>query len=242
MRFLQLWHCAGGWLRRRGARASGVGSAGGRAARRLVSCWLNGLAAALLLFGVSAGQASSSASRIDVQRDGGTYFVRASAEVAADLSIAWATLTDYERLPQFVPNIHRVQVLTRDGNRLTVAFNGGFRLLFFEWPVRVRLVVRQEPYSRVLAQSDPGPVDGEPPTVREFSGRYSLAVIPVSGRAGVRLDYDARFELTEAMPPLIGVLFGRSLVRAMLRTQFEAMLNEIERRQAAGPLIENSTS
>jgi len=203
---------------------------------------VHALAVALLLLSGSAGQAFSSATRIDVQRDGGTYFVRASADVPADLSIAWGTLTDYERLPEFVPDIHRVRVLARDGNRLTISFDGGFRLLFFEWPVRVRLAVRHEPYGRVLAQSDPGPVDGEPPTLRQFSGRYSLAVIPVAGRAGVRLDYDAQFELTEAMPPLIGMLFGRPLVRAMLRTQFEAMLREIERRQAAGPLLERSTS
>lgn len=190
----------------------------------------------------SAGLALSTEPHVDVQREGATYFVRASADVAADLSIAWGTLTDYERLPEFVPDIRRVRILARDGNQLTVLLSGGFRLLFFEWPVQMRLTVRHEPYGRVLARSDPGLIDGQLPTLREFTGRYALTVVPVAGRAGVRLDYDAQFELTESIPTQIGVLFGRPLVRAALRGQFEAMLNEIERRQAARPSIERSTS
>jgi hypothetical protein len=202
--------------------------------------WRQAIAALLVL--AAAGQAAPSAPRIEVERDGETYTVHASADLAADLSIAWDTLTDYERLPEFVPDIHRVRVLARDGNRLTVVFDGGFRLLLFEWPVRMRLVVRHEPYGRVRAQSDPGLIDGREPTLRSFSGQYTLTVVPVAGRAGVRLDYDAKFELTESVPTFIDMLFGRPLVRAALRREFEAMLGEIERRQAARSSIQRSTS
>lgn len=48
----------------------------------------------------------------------------------------------------------------------------------------------------------------------------------------MRLDYDAQFELAAPLPPVIGRLFAVSAVRQTMREQFEAMLREIERRQA----------
>lgn len=241
MRLSSLWRAVNGGWSLAGLRRAIVGNARCVVSGRLHAYGRQAIAAAAIVF-VAAGVAAAGAPRIDVRRQGETYFVQASADVAADLSIAWETLTDYERLPQFVPDIHRVRVLARNGNRLTVAFDGGLRLLIFEWPVRMRLAVQHEPYGRVLAQSDPGPIDGQLPTLREFSGRYTLTAVPLLGGTGVRLDYDAQFELTEAVPSLIGLLFGRPLVRAALRGQFEAMLGEIERRQAARPSLQRSTS
>ncbi|SBT06148.1 Cyclase/dehydrase (fragment) [Candidatus Accumulibacter aalborgensis] len=52
-------------------------------------------------------------------------------------------------------------------------------------------------------------------------------------RAGVRLDYDARFELARPLPPMIALLSGIGAIRPTMREQFVAMLRQIERRQAA---------
>jgi hypothetical protein len=49
---------------------------------------------------------------------------------------------------------------------------------------------------------------------------------------GVRVDYDARFELAEGVSTFIDTVFGDALVKRGLRRHFEAMLAEIERRQA----------
>ena len=76
------------------------------------------------------------------------------------------------------------------------------------------------------------PVDTGESTLRSFTGRYGLTPIRVLHRSGVRLDYDARFELAQPLPPLVGSLFGVGAVRRTMREQFEAMLREIERRQA----------
>jgi len=204
--------------------------------------WPRVIAAAALLAAVQVAQADSGEAQIDVRREGENYFVRASADVAADLPVAWSTLTDYERLPDFVPDIDRVRILVREGNRVIVEFRGTLRVLFFEWPVRMRLAIRPEPYGLVQAHSDPGPIDGKSPTLRNFSGRYTLTVLPVGGRAGVRIDYDAQFQLTEEVPQWIGMLIGRPLLRVALRWRFEAMLNEIARRQTARPSLQWSTS
>src|SRR5262249_19214270 len=79
--------------------------------------------------------ASAHLSRFDVTQDAAGYRIDASADVEADQAVVWETLTDYEKLPQFVPGIHRVRVLeTREeagGQHLVVEQAGELRFLFF---------------------------------------------------------------------------------------------------------------
>lgn len=202
------------------------------AAGRSLAAGLRVAACALL----AATAASAQDARIDVRRDGPTFYVLASADIAADPRVVWDTLTDYERLAEFLPDVERSRVLARDGPRLTVEHRGAFRMLLFERPVRLRLAVEHEPYARIVARSAPGLVGGESQTLRAFYGRYVLTVVG-GGSTRVRLDYDAQFELAEPLPPVIGPMFGTALVRGTMREHFEAMLREIRRRQAQQPRI-----
>lgn len=177
---------------------------------------------------------------VTVEREGDTFYVRARASVAVDPRIAWDTITDYEHMRDFLPNIERSKVIARSGTRMTVEHVGQFPLFFFDVPVRVRLVVVQQPFERIVARSEPGEVDGAPQTLRSFMGRYDLAVISIERRAGVRLEYESQFELAEPLPPIIGDLFGTAMVTKTVRLQFEAMVREMVRRQAGRPSIEKS--
>lgn len=188
----------------------------------------------------ASAAAAATAATIAVERDGDRFHVRASAEILADPRTAWETITDYERLREFVPDVERSRVVARDGGRLVVEHRGAFHLFFIEIPVRVRLTVQHEPYERVIARSLAGMVDGEPQTLREFAGTYVLTVVGRDRGAAVRLDYESRFELAEPLPPVLGDLFGTAMVQRGMRQQFEAMVREIERRQAARPRIEKS--
>ncbi len=198
----------------------------------------------LTALGIAAGFSAASAAQppptVSVERDGDTYHVQARASVPVDPRIAWETLTDYERMREFLPNVERSRVVARNGARLVVEHQGHFPLFFFDIPVRVRLAVQQQPYERIVARSEPGDVDGRPQTLRSFTGSYDLAVITVERRAGVRLDYQSRFELAEPLPPILGELFGRAMVTRTVRGQFEAMLGEMLRRQASRAPIEKS--
>jgi len=195
------------------------------------------LLAALLSVRVSTAQSIPS---VTVERDADTFHVRARASVPVDPRIAWDTITDYEHMREFLPNIERSRVVARNGTRVIVEHIGQFPLFFFDIPVRVRLAVTQQPYERVVARSEPGEVDGEPQTLRSFFGSYDLAVISLERRAGVRLEYEAKFELAEPLPPILGHLFGTAMVTKTVRNQFEAMLREMARRQASRAPIEKS--
>lgn len=177
---------------------------------------------------------------MNVERDGDTFHVSARASVAVDPRIVWETITDYERMREFLPNVQSSRVVARSGLRMTVEHRGEFPLFFLDIPVRVRLVVTQLPYERIEARSEAGDVGGEPQTLRSFFGHYDLAVVTVDRRAGVRLDYQSRFELAEPLPPILGDLFGTAMVTRAMRAQFEAMLHEMMRRQSSRASIEKS--
>jgi len=155
---------------------------------------------------------------------GERYLVQAQALLEVPPVLAWDTLTDYERLPQFVPDLHRVQVVERNGSQLTVDYDGQYRYLFLRRAVRLRLAVVHEPPLRVLAAggSRERP-DGS--AVLDLRSRYELQ----PSAAGALLRYEAQFELVPALPAVLGTLG----VRHAMREQFEALVAEIERRHAA---------
>jgi hypothetical protein len=175
---------------------------------------------------------------LEVVRDGEQFRVTARADMQADASVAWATLTDYERMPQFIPHIARVQVLSRSprasGEMLAVAYEGTLKLLFLSIPTAVWLDVEHVPYTDVLARLRAPPPGAAAASLKRFSGRYTLAVVGSRGAAArVRLDYSAEFELAQPLPPVLGALFGTAAVRSPLREQFTALVGEIERRTRA---------
>jgi len=97
--------------------------------------------------------------RFDVTRDAAGYRVDASADLEADQSLVWETLTDYEKLPQFVPGIRSVRVLATHEEsgrqRLLIEQAGELRFLFFSRRVAVLLDVEHQPQWRVEARALP---------------------------------------------------------------------------------------
>ena len=185
----------------------------------------------MLLVLVDPAAANVHLSRFDVTRDAGGYRIDASAELDADQDVVWETLTDYEKLPQFVPGIRGVRVLEtreQDGKqRLLIEQSGEFRFLFFARRIAVLLDVEQHPRNRVEARALPRPraMDATEENLNQFEGTYTLLPIP----GGIRLEYRARFTPEFDLPPILGPL----AVRRTMQAQFEAMLAEIERRGLA---------
>jgi hypothetical protein len=191
--------------------------------RRRSACCRFALAA-LLSASLPAGAAS-----FEVTRESDGFNVVASADIDADPSVAWDTVTDYEHLPRFVPGVLHARVLARqaDGARLLVEQTGELRFLFFVQRIGVLLDVRHQPPTRVDARALPraAPARGDEASVTDFEGTYLLA--PIAG--GVRLDYRARFAPTFDLPPILGTL----AVRLTMKRQFDALIAEIGRRQRA---------
>lgn len=103
---------------------------------------------ASLASSLAAVAAGGAVAQVEVRRDAEVYSVHASAQLAAGQRIVWDTLTDYERLREFVPGVRRARVLERQGNRLLLEQAGVFTVVFFELPVQLRLDVLHVPYMK----------------------------------------------------------------------------------------------
>jgi carbon monoxide dehydrogenase subunit G len=184
----------------------------------LLRCILAPGVAGMVLVGPHASaQERPSEVMSEVSREGEHFVVSASAEVAVPRAIAWAVLTDYERYPEFVPEIDAVRVLSRNGNGMVLQQKGRMSFMFFSHPVDVTLAVVETPRQQVVSRSLAG-------NLRDFSGRYALA----ETAGGVRLSYSARFVPEFELPPLLGSV----IVRSVLERNLAALLHEMRRRQA----------
>ena len=172
---------------------------------------------ALALLVGQAGAAEDLA--VAVERKGPLFAVRARATVAAPMALVWRVLTDYERLPQFIPGISSSVVLLRNADRVIVEQRGEARFLVFSMPIEVRYEVQESPPYWIASRAVGG-------NLRRMSSRYDLN--PNAARPGVRLDYTGEIEPDFDLPPLVGPF----ALRAMVEEQFTAMVDEIERRAA----------
>jgi ribosome-associated toxin RatA of RatAB toxin-antitoxin module len=175
------------------------------------------LLAAFLAWHASAALAADDLA-IDVQREGRSFTVHAAATLAAPAALVWEVLTDYDKLPRFVPGLASSTVQLRAGNRAVVEQKGEARFLVFSYPIEVRLEIAESPGRSIVSRGVAG-------NLKRMRGRYDLH----HGSQGIYLRYAGELEPDFELPPLIGTL----AVRIMVEEQFAALVAEIERRASA---------
>ena len=173
----------------------------------------------LFLFLVLPVPAQAAEVTVNATRSGQTLQVEASAEFEGSLSRAWQVLTDYARFPAFVPDLHVSRVISRDGNNTLVEQKGAARLLFWSYPMDVRLAVTEHPYERVESRSVAG-------NFREMQNTYRLEM----RRGYVYLHYSGRMVPDFDVPPLIGTW----ALQHNVESTFRALVNEMERAPRPG--------
>lgn len=173
----------------------------------------------------ASGSAADDVS-IEAERRGDSIEIRARALISAPAALVWQALTDYERLPSFIPGLAKSVIREREGNRLVIEQSGEARFLMLSLPIEVRYEVLESPPGGISSRAIGG-------NLRRMNGRYSLQPVPSSaegGRGAVLLRYEGEMEPSFDVPPFIGLV----AVRSMVEQQFTAMVAEIERRAAPG--------
>ncbi len=166
---------------------------------------------AVLLCHAHAAEVSVHASRQD-----DVLYVEASAEFEADVHQVWQVLTDYDRLSDFIPGMSVSRVVTRGKNVAVVEQKGEATLLFFTFPMEVRLAVNEFPYDRITSHAVAG-------NFRDMRNAYYLE----ARRGRIRLSYSGRMTPDFLVPPLIGTI----VFRMNVEKQFSALIDEILRRK-----------
>lgn len=157
-----------------------------------------------------------------VHRHGETFFeVTAVGFVRATPQQAWRVLTDYEHLPDFVPDVLSVRVLSHDGDDVVVEQKSSAGLLFVTQVIRMRLHIEEQPYSTI----DVSLIEGDMKTYRTH---WDLDPADQDGVRGTRVVFSGAMEPDFFVPPIV----GRGIVQVNVRKTVEAVVTEIERRKA----------
>lgn len=150
--------------------------------------------------------------------DGEAIQVTVALAVPVDPDVVRAVLSDYENMPDFVPDIRSVSLVRVESGRKRVKIEGVARLLFMTFPIHTTLDVVLRPDGAIAIDS--------------VAGNLGIrAVVRVQDAGAItRVRYQARLVPDFWVPPVIGdFLIGRQI-----RRQFEGMVAEMHRR-ANGP-------
>ena len=171
----------------------------------------------LLTFGTAAAYAAGEV-KVEAMRKGEFIDVRAYALVEAPLSVIWTTLTDYDRLPEFIPGLRKSRVLSRRGSTVIVEQSGEAHFLMFSFPIDVTLEALERPPFSIQVRALSG-------NLRHFEGGYMVDPDPAG--PGMVLRWEGTIIPDISLPPLIGEV----VMRMRIEDQFTGMVREIERRE-----------
>jgi carbon monoxide dehydrogenase subunit G len=155
------------------------------------------LFAAMLAVGLTAPgayasplPASEPAPDVTVSEAGGVYSVVAHFDVAAPMKVALEVLSDYERIPKFMPGVRSSVVLERSPGRLLVEQEAVSRLLLFSKKVHLVLEVTEE--DNVIRF-----VDRSGKSFTSYRGSWHAQSVAHGTRITYALEADPAFEVPE---------------------------------------------
>ena len=152
-----------------------------------------------------------------VKADAGLTGVRVSASmgVDADAETLWSTLTDYDRLTQFVPSMIVSRVISKPGMPKRVEQRADSGMFSFVMPDHVVLAMEEHPPDQIRFRAVSG-------SVVAMSGEWRI----LGNSRPVRLVYRSHVLPMVPPPPLVSSGF----IEDEVRKRFEAVGKEAERR------------
>jgi ribosome-associated toxin RatA of RatAB toxin-antitoxin module len=129
-----------------------------------------------------------------VDKDGHSLFeISANGFVQATPKQVWQVLTDYERLPEFVPNLRSSKLISRNGNEIVLEQESIAGFLFVAQNIHLVLRVNEQPYSVIEVAL----VSGD---MKQYAGRWELAPM----------------EPAFFIPPVVGIAIAKKDVKNMM--------------------------
>ena len=143
------------------------------------------------------------------------FEVSASGAVKAAPAAVWKVLTDYEGMPDFVPDLEKTRVLSRTGNRAIIEQSGVARFLFLSRTIHLVVQAAEEPMTSI----DISLVTGD---MKVYSCRWQMTALP---DGGTRIDYTGKLVPKFYVPGML----GSNLIRRDIERMMEAVLQRLDR-------------
>jgi carbon monoxide dehydrogenase subunit G len=163
---------------------------------------------------------------VRVEQQGDRIVVHAQSDVAADRSTIWATLTDYDNLARFIPEMSSSRMMARNGTVALVEQRGVARV----GPLRRSFSVVLQVSEHADESINLAGVGGD---FKLFDARYQIVSLTADRS---RIVYDAAIVPLTPTPSLMGV----PIMRTMIGTQFGALVQEMSRRASANAALTSS--
>lgn len=146
----------------------------------------------------------------------GLIRVVADDRIAASPQLVFETLTDFDRLAQFIPDMHTSRIVSVEPLRVLQEGETGF--LAYRFPLSTTMEIDIEPLYRVKFRAVAG-------NMRDMEGAYLLET---HGEI-THLHYETQFRPDFWVPALI----GPAIMQYEITRQFEGLAAEIMRRNAS---------
>jgi ribosome-associated toxin RatA of RatAB toxin-antitoxin module len=173
----------------------------------------------VLLQALGAGAAADFS--VVAEPRGSAVAIDARAPLTAPHAGIWSTLTDYGRLSEFIPGMHSSTVVQRRGPTAIVAQRGAAGFFIFSHDIDVIVASTEHAPGSIEIRLITG-------SLKQLEGRYQ---VERGDREGVWvLRWLGLIEPRLSLPQFLGV----PLIRGNIEEQFRGMVDEIERRDAAG--------
>ncbi len=180
--------------------------------------WLAGLPALIPLLCLPAPARAIGGVHVSASTGFTGVKIEAASMVAADTATLWETLTDYDRLASFIPDMQISRLVSAPGQPILVEQRADAGLFAFVMPDRVVLAMEERPQGLIRFRA----VSGNVATMR---GEW---IITGTGNS-VKLTYRAHVVPLLPPPPLVSDHF----VENEVRQRFTAVVREAERRMLA---------
>jgi ribosome-associated toxin RatA of RatAB toxin-antitoxin module len=159
-----------------------------------------------------------SPSDVRVEQHGDRIWVHAQSDVDADRSTIWSTLSDYDHLAQFIPDMSSSRTISRNGADVVVEQRGTAGFGPIRQKFTVLLAVREELNESITVAG----VGGD---FRYFDARYDI--VPLKPHRS-RIVYEATMVPSTPMPSIVRL----PVMRSLISSQFGALVQEVLRRAA----------
>jgi len=151
-----------------------------------------------------------------IERQGNQIRVHAQSDVEVDRATIWSTLSDYDHLAQFIPNMSSSRAISRDGPNVLVEQKGTGGL----GPIRRSFTATFAVTERLNESISISERAGD---FSRFDARYEI--VPLASDRS-RVVYDATIVPLNSSPSLVNDV----VLRLMIANQFDALIHEMERR------------
>ena len=145
------------------------------------------------------------------------FDVAASGTVKASPQHVWKVLTDYESMPEFVPDLKTNKVMARSGNRVTIEQAGVARFLFLSRTINLQVQATEEPITSI----DISLIKGD---MKVYACRWEMTALP---DGGTRISYTGKMVPKFYVPGML----GSNIIRRDIERMMRAVLERLDQQQ-----------